>query len=56
MAKTAKRRIGWIALFALALPGVVSAGYFCYSLGNGCTQCENYAPDGQYQGYMILCP
>lgn len=33
-------------------PGVariVSAGYFCSGLSNGCTQCENYAPDGQYR-------
>jgi len=51
MARTARRRIGWMAfLFLAALPGVVGAGYFCFTLSSGCTRCENFAPDGQYQG------
>ncbi len=57
MKSTATRRIGWLAFFALTgLPAVVCAGYFCFTLSSGCTQCDNFAPDGQYQGYMILCP
>jgi hypothetical protein len=56
MKRIATRRIGWMLLLCLAaLPGVVTAGYFCYSAGPGCTRCDNYSPEGEYQGWVVAC-
>lgn len=47
--------IGLVLLLAVLIPMAAYAYKICNTYSDGCTICDFYGPNGEYQGYIEWC-
>ena len=55
MSISKKRVLFVVALLALLIPVAAYAYKICNRYSDGCTICDFYGPNGEYQGYIEWC-